>query len=51
MVVNIKKAKGAKKCVQTEKLSFKIIKKYLLNNKIILTSQQSFKREYHNVYT
>ena len=32
-------------------LKFKIYKDCLLNNKIILKSQQRFKSEYHNVYT
>ena len=31
-------------------LKFKIYKDCLLNNKIILKSQQGFKSEYHNVY-
>ena len=32
-------------------LKFKIYKDCLLNNKIILKSQQGLKSEYHNVYT
>ena len=45
------KAKGAKKCVIKRKLKFNDYEECLLNNKIILNSQQRFKNDYHNVYT
>ena len=45
-----KKAKGTKKCVITEILKFNDYKDCLLNNEIILKSQQRFKSERHNVY-
>ena len=43
-----KKAKVTKKCVIRKVLQFKDC---LLNNEIILKSQQKFKSEKHNVYT
>ena len=46
-----KKAKGTKKCVIKRILKFNDYKNYLLNNEIILKSQQRFKSEVHNVYT
>ena len=46
-----KKAKGTKKCVIKRILKFNDYKDCLLNNKIILKSQQRFKSEAHNVYT
>ena len=48
---NDKKAKGAKKCVIKKVLKFNDYKDCLLNNKIIIKSQQRFKSEKHNVYT
>ena len=49
--VSDKKAKGTKKCVVKWVLKFNDYKDSLLNNKIILKSQQRFKSEAHNVYT
>ena len=46
-----KKAKGTKKCVIKRILKFNDYKDCLLNNKIILKSQQRFTSEAHNVYT
>ena len=46
-----KKTKGTKKCIIKRMLKFLDYKNYLLNNKIILKSQQIFKSERHNVYT
>ena len=46
-----KKAKGTKKCVIKRTLKFNGYKYCLLNNEIILKSQQRFKSEAHNVYT
>ena len=48
---NDKKAKGTKKCIIKKVLKFNDYKDCLLNNKIILKSQQRFKSERHNVYT
>ena len=48
---NDKKAKGTKKCVMKKLLKFNDYKNCLLNNEIILKSQQRFKSEAHNVYT
>ena len=45
-----KKAKGTKKCVLKKQLKFNDYKDCLLNNEIILKSQQ-LKSEAHNVYT
>ena len=46
-----KKAKGTKKCVIKRILKFNDYEECLLNNRIILNSQQRFKNDYHNVYT
>ena len=46
-----KKAKGTKKCVIKRLLKFNDYKDCLLNNKIVLKSQQRFKSERHDVYT
>ena len=46
-----KKAKGTKKCVIQRRLKFIDYKDCLLNNKIILKSQQRFRSEKNNVYT
>ena len=46
-----KKAKGTKKCVIKRRLKFNDYKDCLLNNQIVLKSQQKFKNERHDVYT
>ena len=46
-----KKAKRTKKCVIKRMLKFNDYKDWLLNDEIILKSQQRFKSEAHNVYT
>ena len=46
-----KKAKGTKTCVKKRILKFNDYKDCLLNNEIILKTQQRFKSEAHNVYT
>ena len=46
-----KKAKGTKKCVIKRRLRFNDYKDCLLNNEIILKSEQRFKSERHEVYT
>ena len=46
----IKKAKGAKKCMIKKELKFNDYKDCLLNNEIVLKSQQRFKSERHDVY-
>ena len=48
---NDKKARGTKKCVIKQRLKFNDYKKRLLNDEIILKSQQRFNSEAHNVYT
>ena len=45
-----KKAKGTKECVIKRRLMFENYTGSLFNDKIILESQQRFKRDYHNVY-
>ena len=47
----VKKAKGTKKCVIKKELKFNDYKKCLLNNEIVLKSQQRFKSDRHDVYT
>ena len=46
-----KKAKGTTKCVIKRRLKFNDYKDFLLNNEIVLKSQQRFKNERHDVYT
>ena len=46
-----KKAKGTKKCILKRRLKFSDYKDCLLNNEIMLKSQQRFKSERYNVYT
>ena len=47
---NDKKAKRKEKCLTKEVLKYNDYKDCLLNNEIILKSQQRFKSERHNVY-
>ena len=49
--VSYKKAKETKKCVIERRLKFNDYKGCLLNNEIVLKSQQRFKNERHDVYT
>ena len=46
-----KKAKRTKKCVIKKMLKFLDYKDFLMNNKVVLKSQQRFKTEAHNIYT
>ena len=46
-----KKAKGTKKCVIKKIIKFDDYKKCLLNDKVILKSQQRFISNKHDVYT
>ena len=46
-----KNAKGTKKCLIKRRLKFNDYKDCLLNNAIILNSQQKFKSERHDIYT
>ena len=46
-----KKAKATKKCVIKRELKFNNYKDCLLNDKVVLKSQQGFKSERHDVYT
>ena len=46
-----KKPKGIKKCVIKRTLKFNDYKNCVLNNKVVLKSQQIFKSEVHNVHT
>ena len=48
---DLKKAKGTKKCIKKRRLMVKNYEDCLLNNEIILKSQQRFKSDYHEVYT
>ena len=45
------KTKGTKKCVLKRILKFNDYEDCILNNKIILKSQQRFESDHHNVYT
>ena len=49
--IEMKKAKGTKKCVIKKMLKFEDYKKYLSDNKPMLKSQQRFKSKNHEVYT
>ena len=46
-----KKAKGTKKCVIKKMIKFHDYKKCLLNDEVILKSQQRFISKTHDVYT
>ena len=46
-----KKGKGTKKCVIKRRLKFNDYKDCLLNNEIMIKSQQRFKSKRHDVYT
>ena len=48
--IEMKKAKGTKKCVVNKMLRFEDYKKCLFDNGKLLTSQQRFKSENHEVY-
>ena len=49
--IELKKAKGTKKCIINKMLSFNDYKKCFLDNGKVLRSQQRFKSENHIVYT
>ena len=49
--IEMKKAKGTKKCVVNKMLRFEDYKKCLFDNGKVLKSQQRFKSESHEVYT
>ena len=49
--IEMKKAKGTKKCVVNKILRFEDYKKCLFDNEKVLKSQQRFKSENHEVYT
>ena len=49
--VELKKAKGTKKCIINKMLNFNDYKNCLFDNKKVLRSQQRFKNENHSVYT
>ena len=49
--IEMKKAKGTKKCIIKKMLKFEDYKKCLFDNKPMLKSQQRFKSENHEVYT
>ena len=46
-----KKSKSAKKCIIKRELTFKNYKDSLLNNEIVIKSQQRFRSDHHKVYT
>ena len=46
-----RKAKGTKKCVIKRMLKFNDYKNCVLNNKVVLKSQQKFESEEHNLCT
>ena len=47
----MKKAKGTKKCIVKRELMFENYVDALLNDKIIIKSQQRFRSDHHRVYT
>ena len=49
--IEMKKAKGTKKCVIKKMLNIEDYKKCLFDNEPMLKSQQEFKSENHEVYT
>ena len=50
-LIELKKAKGTKKCVVNKMLRFDDYKNCLFTNGKVLKSQQRFKSENHSVYT
>ena len=48
--IEMKKAKGTKKCIIKKMLKFEDYKKRWFGNESMLKSQQSFKSENHDVY-
>ena len=46
-----KNTKGTKECVVKRDIMFKNYKDSLFNNKIILRSEERFRRDHHGVYT
>ena len=49
--IEMKKAKGTKKCIIKKVLKFEDYEKCLFGNELMLKSQQRFKSENHEVYT
>ena len=49
--MNIKKAKGTKKCVIKRRLTFENYTDCFFDERTILKSQQRFKSNFHNIYT
>ena len=49
--IEMKKAKGTKKCIVKREITFKNYTDALFNDKVIITSQQRFKSDHHRVYT
>ena len=49
--IEMKKAKGTKKCIIKKMLKFEDYEKCLFGNELMLKSQQRFKSENHEVYT
>ena len=49
--MNIKKAKGTKKCVIKRRLTFENYIDCFFDERTILKSQQRFKSNFHNIYT
>ena len=49
--IEMKKAKGTKKCIIKKMLKFEDYKKSLFDNESMLKSQQRFKSENHEMYT
>ena len=49
--IEMKKAKGVKRCVIKHRLMFENCEDSLFINKTILRSQKRFKSDHHNVYT
>ena len=49
--IEMKQAKGTKKCLITKMLKFEDYKKCLFDNEPMLKSQQRFKSKNHEVYT
>ena len=47
----VKKSKRTKKCVIKREIMFENYTDCLVNDKIILKSQQRFKSDHHNIYT
>ena len=49
--IEMKKAKGTKKCIVKREITFKNYADALFNDEVVIRSQQRFRNDHHRVYT